>query len=87
MSHAARLGLLMTLVLSLAVLFGVPPAAANDQTCDKLISAPGANTVGITITAPGIYCPDFFALSRRLAACAGRVFGRKLDKASPTAVD
>jgi hypothetical protein len=44
------------LALSLALLVAVPPAAAQDQICDHLISAPGSNTVGITISAPGTYC-------------------------------
>ena len=57
MPQTARLLVLGTLLaLSLAVLLGVPPAAAQTQTCDHLISAPGANTVGITITTPGTYC-------------------------------
>jgi len=58
MSHVARITVVpvFLLALSLAVLVDVPPAAANDQTCDHLISAPGSNTVGITISAPGTYC-------------------------------
>ena len=46
----------LVLALGLVVLIGVPPAAAQSQTCDRMISAPGANTVGITISAPGTYC-------------------------------
>jgi hypothetical protein len=48
----------LVLVIGLVVLLGVSPAAANDQTCDNLISLPGPQTVGYTITAPGIYCLD-----------------------------
>jgi hypothetical protein len=47
---------LFLLALSLALLVAVPPAAAQSQTCDHLISAPGSNTVGITISAHGTYC-------------------------------
>ena len=44
MSQVARLGLPMTLALGLIVRPGTLPAAANDQTCDHVISAPGSNT-------------------------------------------
>ena len=43
-------------VLGLVVLLGAHPAAANDQTCDHLISAPGLSTAGITITTGGTFC-------------------------------
>ena len=56
LSYLMRVGLMLSLVLGLVVLFGASPAPANDQTCDHLISAPGSNTVGVTISAPGIYC-------------------------------
>lgn len=32
------------------------PGVGRTGTCDHLISAPGGNTVGITISAPGTYC-------------------------------
>jgi hypothetical protein len=44
MSQVARLGLPMTLALGLIVLLSALPAAANDPTCDHVISAPGSNT-------------------------------------------
>ena len=57
MPQIARLSVLATLLaLSLAGLLRVPPAAANDQTCDHLISAPGLSTAGITISTGGTYC-------------------------------
>ena len=55
MAHVARLIALMSL-LALSLSLAVTPATANDQTCDHFISAPGSNTVGITISTPGIYC-------------------------------
>jgi hypothetical protein len=42
MAHVARLALVLTVTLGLVVLLGTAPAAANDQTRDQLISAPGA---------------------------------------------
>ena len=56
MSHVARLGLFVSLALGLVVLLGTTPAAANDRTCDHLISAPRTSTVDITIAAAGTYC-------------------------------
>jgi len=50
------LGLL--LALSLALLVTVPPASAEDQDCDHLISLPGTRTTTFTISVPGIYCLD-----------------------------
>lgn len=59
-----------SLGLSLALLVDAQPARAQDQTCDHPISAPGANTVGITISAPGTYClvPDVITRPASLAA-------------------
>jgi hypothetical protein len=58
MSQVARLTVVLVslLVLSFAFLVDVPPAGAQSQTCDHLISAPGPQTAGITISAPGTYC-------------------------------
>ena len=57
MSPIARLTVVpILLALSLALLVGVPPVAANDQVCDHLISLPGTQTVGYVIGAPGTYC-------------------------------
>jgi len=70
------------LVLGLVALVGVPPVAANDQTCDKLISAPGTNLVGITISAPGTYC---LATDVIMAASftSGAAFARARDRQGP----
>src|SRR5262245_27897329 len=56
MSYFARLALFLFLTFGLVVLPDATPATAQEQNCDHLISAPGSNTVGITISAPGIYC-------------------------------
>lgn len=58
MSRIARLPVLVSfLALSLALLTPVPPpAGAQDQACDNLISLPAAQTATFTISAPGIYC-------------------------------
>jgi hypothetical protein len=59
MPQLVRLPVLVSLLtLSLVLLPDASSAPAQDQTRDHLISAPGANTVGITISAPGIYCLD-----------------------------
>ena len=50
--------LLSVLALGLAIPAGAPPAAAQDQACDHLITLPGAQTAGYTISAPGLYCLD-----------------------------
>jgi len=50
--------LVLVLVLSFGVLLDVPPAAADDEACDNLISLPGTRTTTFTISSPGIYCLD-----------------------------
>jgi hypothetical protein len=53
MSPVARFGPLTTLPLGLVLLLRIPPMAAQDQTCDHLISTPGTTTGTITISASG----------------------------------
>jgi len=52
MSPVARFGPLTTLPLGLVLLLRIPPMAAQDQTCDHLISTPGTIT-RTTISASG----------------------------------